>query len=458
MYTKTLTLRTFVWMLLLLSCLSMFRAQAQKKIPAHMISGADIWIGIDDEKLPEISATLTKWYGKKVSDEIIEYGNANNWPRKVIEAMTAYDTASYTTFFKQFRVWQIPFPGKSYSLVEIRPQENTFLNDTSFRHTFYMYVDVSVGLAAGHIKTAPKKLPTEISGDDATNRKTIMAAMKKKFLTPPRKLIQEFNEVPMKGDEEFTLSTHLNKEFKHTVLVITNGEDNELKLAYDDPELDETSFLKPNASENINGYTVTRFSFFTPGVDARVSMNANKDATFSFMLLSEKDDAGYAAWQRKATADRAAAARARQEARAKNAGRWAAEMDEQRQHINKIKDAADYFIRRTERSFDYTNSHAEKEDWTWNQYLKYYNDMQEDYSYMVKVFNNNLTGMSPDNPDKPRVRSWLSNASTQIDKMNTKIKSFNKDVQDSKSPSYYSFRMMYQEILGYARKLKEAEL
>lgn len=427
-------------------------ATAQKRQQAQIRYLEGFYYGIDEKFLDlHLEDSLAKTFGKKRAEDILRGCEVDMWPQSAFEALTQFDTVVIVNYFKQFRAWKIFDFDKNNSILEVRPEDNKFLQDTGFKKTFYIFFADRRSLAIG--PWAPVTTGGMATGNDELNRKNFIATFKKKYLTPERKLRTEILKKTVKGNESIDIGTDFEENLKRMILVMTNGENNKL-LIVDEDKNGKNVFIEPRATENLNGYTISRFSFYNSSKKVSLGLTEDKTADFTVLALTEKNDKAWVEYKKGVDDEKEANKKETEQNKAKLAGQYAREYQEARSRIVQILNKVDVFIRQSEWDLDWTSSHAEKDHWGWNEYNKYFKGVKDAYKMVIAAYNDNRTVViSSGNPDYGKIEAWYKNFVSQNQNIQDEINKVDQLFENSKSPDLYSYKWAYERIIGYGKKI-----
>lgn len=448
----------FVFTLIALLAVQQTFAQPKPKQKATIIYSDGIHMGIPNQYYENhLDDSLIKWFGKKKADYIKEHVEVNGWPQSALQSLFDLDSNKYGAYFKNIRAWRIATLGKTNSLLEIRPEDNSFLKDTSFRQPFYLYYENNNYLSFGKWPDISTGSQPPAGSDDMTVRKTFAAGIKKKYVTPERKLRTEYLDAVIKGSQEITLETEFDEKEKRILVVMVNGTDQKLVLEYVNNGDNDATSIRPATTENFNGYTVSRFSFYNSSKEVYLHNDNKLDGTYTILLLSEKNDKAWAEYKKTADAIQKESKEREAETNAQKAGQYAREYSDARDRIVKIRNKVDLFIRETEWVLDYMNSNAESRNWGWKEYNQYLDKVKSAYSDVIDAYNSNNQGFSKSNPNAQRVQDWFSNISAQNKNIQDEINRLNEVNSNSKSPSLYSFQSAFRNLVSYGKKIYDKD-
>lgn len=430
-------------------------AQTSKRQQVEITSLTGLYLGIPDElKDLHFEDSLVKSFGKAKAVEVLRGLESNNWPKSIINSYVDTDYGERDKWVASLRTWKIFSFQQKACILEAKPEDNQMYRNPDYTQPFYLlYVDLS------SIATRPWKSKSVApliakNASDEEIRKNFISEYRKKWESPERKVRTAILKTTVTGGQSTTLPTAFEANQQRTLLVLTNGDNNKVAIYYKDSEDGET-VREPEWQETQNGYTLSRFSFYSDSKNVELGLKENKTADFTLLLLTQKNDKGLADYRKKKADNAVAEKRQVEDDRRRNAAKYSDEYTTARAGIVKILNKVDLFIRQTEWTLDYINSHGERDGWTWDQYGKYYKKVKEAYSDVISTYNNNKASISVSNPEFEKINKWFQNISTQNQDIQAEINRLDEVNNNSKTPSLISFRMTYGNLIRFAKKIVE---
>lgn len=432
-------------------------SQPNKRVKVRFGINDGFFFGIPGEYADKhLEDSLAKWFGRPKAKDILAKCEAGYWPKSAFNVLVELNPDKINEYFSKLNAWKILSFSKSYHILEVRPQDNKFLGDTSFHNSFYIFMDRSEPLAQVDWKVTDTEIgiaTAPAGSDDDAIRKSFLVSGKKKFLTGQRKLHEEVAKVTVSASEHMPILTPFPENVNRIVLLMCEGQDNDILISYTEDDDYKTKRVLPSSKDEIPGYTFFRFSFFNKSSKVYIENNRKSTLTYTYLFITEKNDTAYHQYLAKQKQKEIS----EKQQQAANAVADAEDYQRARDFINQIRNKTDLFIRQGEWTLDYTVSYAEKNNWGWDEYLKHYKKLLGLYSDIASLYKTSTGKMSTSNPNYQKVVDWFNNTSTQIKNISELIQRDVQVFEKSKNPSLYTFKSTYQEMIRMGKKIYDKE-
>lgn len=295
--------------------------------------------------------------------------------------------------------------------------------------------------------------PLAAEKTDSVKRKAILASLKKRILRPGVKLQEEVFKFEAGDEEWFRVPLNYPPYLKRMVYVINGGNDNEARFKVDMEGLDEMLENEGVNPFNANGYSISNTEVVGPAMIVWIQAKNRKAATYSVLVFTQRDDAGYT----KMKAALGEASEASQKAREANRNRLIRENADNREKIQKVRTAAVEFQETTAAITEEMLAVAEKRGWGINQYIDRFNKVKEAFGKLINVMNANRPTVSSGNPDAAKVQAWVDNFTTQYNNIHEVNEKLDKQIKDDDATDINTFRFAFDRIIRYARLISSKE-
>lgn len=432
-------------------------SQPNKRIKVRMNAKDDFYYVIpesyDDKHLED---SIAKWFGRVKAKDILEKCNSRNWPGSAFSVLVEMDVEKINAYFSKLNCWKILTFNKTINILEVKPEDNKFLGDTSFHKSFYIFIDQTAPLAQVNWNASDPDVATTTSPNitsDLEMRKAFLASGKKKFLTAQGKLQEEVKSVTVTESEHLPLLTPFEENVKRILVLLCEGENNDIIISYTEDGTYKMRDVLPVSKVSQNGYTFLRFTFYNKSGKVYIENNRKSTLTYTYLFITEKNEADY----RQYLAKQEEKERRELEQKAASAAADAEDYRNAKDRINRIRNKTDLFVRQGEWTHNFMVSYAEKDNWGWDEYLQYYNQLRSLYFEVVEVYNANIPKMSTNNMEYKKVKDWYTDVDVELKNMSELIKRNDGYIKNSKSPSFYTFKLAYLELIRMGKKIYDME-
>lgn len=307
--------------------------------------------------------------------------------------------------------------------------------------------------------------PTEGKNPDRKDnelRKTVIDAILKKMRAKGVSLQQKLSYVMVGDGKSYKLNLNYQPNQKRTIFVMNEGNDEFVEFTIRPEGYDDQLTVQPDNTSNFDNYSISKIALTGPIYNIVIAPFKNKAATFSILVFTQTDEEGYAEAKKvledykKAKEERKKTGETGVSGKDESRIQYTRESFDADEKARKIRAYAEQFEQEAQYLLDELRK-AERENWDRSRYIRQRNSLKSAFDKVVKALDDNRATVSTSNPDYPRIRNRYEQHKSQFDNIVRSFKAIDATLEKDKQPSYYVMTTEFSSIIGFARKMAEAE-